>query len=161
MKTKVRFKKLDPRAKLPRYEKPGDAGMDLVYIGEAYSLAPGERRLLDTGLAIAVPPGFEAQVRSRSGRALNEGLVVLNSPGTIDSGFRGHLRVLVFNAGTSAVSLETGARVAHPVEVDDLDETERGEGGFGSTGVSSNPVDLPTEPDKAALLSGLNSGTDS
>ncbi|MCB9759185.1 MAG: dUTP diphosphatase [Alphaproteobacteria bacterium] len=130
---------------LPTYQTPGSAGMDLRAAAQV-RIAPGERALVPTGLAVAIPPGFEGQVRSRSGLTLRQGLVVLNSPGTIDSDYRGELGVILANLGSEPVMIERGDRVAQLVispvvqlevrEVDALDETaERGAGGFGSTGV--------------------------
>lgn len=140
----VRFRKTDPAAVLPTYAHPGDAGMDLC-AAEPCAIAPGERRLVHTGLAMMLPPGFEAQVRSRSGLALKSGVAVLNSPGTIDEGYRGEIGVILANFGTETFQVERGARIAQMViapctravieEVSVLDDTERGSGGFGSTGV--------------------------
>ncbi len=140
----VRFRKTDPAAVLPSYAHPGDAGMDLCAV-EPCAIAPGERRLVHTGLAMMLPPGYEAQVRSRSGLALKSGVAVLNSPGTIDEGYRGEIGVILANFGTETFQVERGARIAQMViapctravieEVSVLDDTERGSGGFGSTGV--------------------------
>lgn len=131
-------------ATLPSYQTPGAAGMDLC-TSEAFRLAPGERRLVPTGLRIAVPPGFEAQVRPRSGLAIRHGIAMVNSPGTIDSDYRGELRLIMINLGDAEVEFKRGERVGQlvicPVAraalqvVKELDETDRGEGGFGSTGV--------------------------
>lgn len=128
---------------LPTYETDGAAGMD-VRLAEDLTLAPGERTLARTGLRLAIPRGFEAQVRPRSGLALRHGLTMLNSPGTIDSDFRGELCLIVINLGQDIVQLEKGTRVAQLVfapvaraiwqPVDALDVTPRGSGGFGSTG---------------------------
>ena len=130
---------------LPRYMTPDAAGMDLLADLEAETvLAPGERRLVPTGLALAIPPGFEGQVRARSGLAARDGLTVLNAPGTIDADYRGEVRVLLVNLGREPVSVRRGDRIAQLVvgpvarvswrEVQQLPESERGEGGFGSTG---------------------------
>lgn len=130
---------------LPDYQTPGAAGVDLVAAVEApLTLAPGERRLIPTGLIIAVPPGYEAQVRMRSGLALKHGLILPNAPGTIDSDYRGEVRVIVANLGDRPFTIERGERLAQlilaPVvqlqwdEQDELPGTERGPGGFGSTG---------------------------
>lgn len=112
--------------------------------GETMTLAPLERALVPTGLALAIPPGFEGQVRPRSGWALKEGVTILNSPGTIDSDYRGEIRVLLINLGATAVTIAAGERIAQLVvcpvaaaqlhEVELLDETDRGGGGFGHTG---------------------------
>ena len=128
---------------LPDYATAGAAGMDVVS-AEDVELAPGARHAIATGLAMAIPPGFEIQVRPRSGLALNYGISVPNTPGTIDSDYRGELKVILINHGTAPFSVRRGDRVAQIVlapvtraswlEVEALDETARGEGGFGSTG---------------------------
>ena len=130
---------------LPCYMTTGAAGMDLLAdIAADLVIAPGERELVPTGLAIAIPAGFEGQVRPRSGRAVREGLTVLNAPGTVDSDFRGELKVLLVNLGSAPVRVRRGERIAQLVvapvagavwnEVDVLPESDRGLGGFGSTG---------------------------
>jgi dUTP pyrophosphatase len=130
---------------LPAYQTPGAAGMDLRAAHEgALTLAPGERALVPTGLRVAIPRGYEGQVRPRSGLALRSGVTVLNSPGTIDADYRGELMVLLINLGGEPAVLVRGERIAQLViapavqlpvrEVASLDETERGAGGFGSTG---------------------------
>jgi dUTP pyrophosphatase len=135
---------VDARALLtPRRHSDGAAGLDLVAAG-AVTLAPGDRALVPTGIAVALPAGFEGQVRPRSGLALQHGLTCLNSPGTIDSDYRGEVRVLLVNLGREVVTVERGWRIAQlvvapvvaatPVAVLALDETARGKGGFGSTG---------------------------
>ena len=148
--TTVRVQRL-PHAEglaLPAYETPGSAGMDLraaVPEGEAITLAPGERRLIPTGLKIALEPGYEAQVRPRSGLALKQGVTCLNSPGTVDADYRGEVGVILINHGQNSFEIKRGERIAQLViapvtqvimtEVTELDETARGAGGFGSTGV--------------------------
>ena len=135
---------------LPCYATAGAAGMDLLAAVEGpVVLAPGERVLVPTGLCVALPPGHELQIRPRSGLALRHGIVLPNSPGTIDEDYRGELKVIVMNAGAEAFTIERGMRVAQGVlapvvrvawvEVDVLDETARATGGFGSTGVSHAP----------------------
>jgi dUTP pyrophosphatase len=132
---------------LPSYESPGAAGMDLRAAVEADApvvLAPGARAAIPTGLAIALPEGYEGQVRPRSGLALRDGVTTLNTPGTIDADYRGEVKVILINHGAEAVSIRRGDRIAQlivaPVaqavwsEVTTLDETGRGAGGFGSTG---------------------------
>ena len=130
---------------LPSYATPGAAGMDLLAaVAAPLVLQPGARTLVPTGLAIALPPGYELQVRPRSGLALKNGIVLPNSPGTIDEDYRGELQVIVMNAGTEPFTIERGMRIAQAVlapvirvawaEVPELDETRRGTGGFGSTG---------------------------
>ncbi len=133
---------------LPAYETAGSAGMDLCAAVEApVILAPGARALVPTGLAIALPEGFEAQVRPRSGLALNQGVTLLNAPGTIDSDYRGEIGVILANLGDAPVEVSRGMRIAQMViapvaraswrEVEGLDETARGGGGFGSTGTGA------------------------
>ena len=128
---------------LPAYATAGAAGMDVVS-AEAVTIAPGGRHAVATGLAMAIPPGFEIQVRPRSGLALKHGITVPNTPGTIDSDYRGELKVILINHGAEPFAIQRGDRVAQLVldpvtraswlAVDELDETERGTGGFGSTG---------------------------
>jgi dUTP pyrophosphatase len=128
---------------LPAYATEGAAGMD-VLAAEDVTLAPGARHAVATGLAFAIPPGFEIQVRPRSGLALKHGISVPNAPGTIDSDYRGELKVILINHGVEPFAIRRGDRVAQLVlapvlraswlKVDELDHTERGEGGFGSTG---------------------------
>ena len=140
----LRFKKVHPDAVLPSYAHPSDAGMDVRSI-EDLTLAPGKRALVRTGLVMLLPPGHEAQVRPRSGLALKNGITVLNAPGTIDSGYRGEVGVILANLGDAEFQVKKGDKVAQIViapvtqamveEVDFIDETDRGTGGFGSTGV--------------------------
>lgn len=128
---------------LPAYATDGAAGMDVVS-AEDVTLAPGARHAVATGLAMAIPHGYEIQVRPRSGLALKHGITVPNTPGTIDSDYRGELKVIMINHGSEPFPIARGDRVAQLVlapvtqgaweEVDDLDETARGAGGFGSTG---------------------------
>ena len=131
---------------LPAYATPESAGMDLrAKITEPIVLHPLERRIIPTGLYIALPPGYEAQVRPRSGLAFKHGITVLNSPGTIDSDYRGELGVLLVNLSNEDFTVEAGERIAQMViarheqgefvEVEELDDTERGAGGYGHTGV--------------------------
>ncbi len=132
-----------PPLPLPRYMTPGSAGLDLC-ADEAFSLAPGERRLVPTGLAMEIPPGHEGQVRPRSGLAVRHGIALVNAPGTIDSDYRGEVKVLLVNLGQAPVSFARGDRIAQlvlaPVArarielADDLAGSGRGSGGFGSTG---------------------------
>ncbi|WP_121117599.1 dUTP diphosphatase [Croceibacterium ferulae] len=128
---------------LPAYATVGAAGMD-VLAAEDVTLAPGDRHAVATGLALAIPPGYEIQVRPRSGLALKHGITVPNTPGTVDSDYRGELKVILLNHGAEPFAIQRGDRVAQLVlapvvqaawdEVDSLDETARGTGGFGSTG---------------------------
>ncbi len=129
---------------LPSYETAGSAGMD-VRAAEALTIAPGKRELVGTGFAFAIPAGYEIQVRPRSGLALKKGISLPNSPGTIDSDYRGELKVILINHGNEDFVIKRGDRIAQIVvapvqrgvlvEVANLDETLRGSGGFGSTGV--------------------------
>jgi dUTP pyrophosphatase len=143
---RVRFRRVGTRGPpldLPRYETPGAAGLDLR-ADEPFSLAPGERRLVPTGLAMELPPGYEGQVRPRSGLAARHGVGMVNAPGTIDADYRGEIGVLLVNHGRDPVSFSRGDRVAQlviaPVVraelelVEALAETGCGEGGSGSTG---------------------------
>ncbi len=131
---------------LPAYETDGSAGMDLrAYLEEPVTLAPMERALIPTGLYLAVPQGYEAQVRARSGLAVKHGIGLVNGIGTIDSDYRGEVKVALINWGSEPFTIENGDRIAQLViaayervtweETDSLDETERGAGGFGHTGV--------------------------
>ena len=132
---------------LPAYETAEAAGMDLraaLPEGEVVELAPGARALVPTGLAMALPPGFEAQVRPRSGLAAKNGITVLNTPGTVDSDYRGEVKVILVNLGDTPFTIERDMRIAQMViapvvqavlrQTDMLEETARGAGGFGSTG---------------------------
>lgn len=132
---------------LPAYETSGSAGMDVraaVPEGEPMVLAPGARAMVPTGLSVAIPEGYEIQVRPRSGLAAKHGLTCLNTPGTIDSDYRGEIKVILINLGTESFPIARGERIAQLVlapvtqlgwvEVNTLDETLRGTGGFGSTG---------------------------
>lgn len=147
---KITFRRLphNPDLPLPSYATQGAAGLDLlaaVRADEPLILPPGERALIPTGLAMAVPPGYEAQVRPRSGLALKNGVTVLNSPGTIDCDYRGEIGVILLNTGRAPFTVTRGDRVAQLVitavaqaqlvEVNELPETGRGAGGFGSTGI--------------------------
>lgn len=145
---KIKFKKLDERAIIPEYKTAGAAGFDLNVLLDTDKeiLKRGEIKLFKTGLAMALPSGYEAQIRSRSGLSLKNGVIVLNAPGTIDSDYRGELGIVLTNCGAEDFVVENGSRIAQMVIakyekadieiVDDLDETERGNGGFGSTGVN-------------------------
>ena len=141
---KVLFRKIDPAAQLPAYAHPGDAGMD-VFSVEDVTLPPGGRALVHTGLVMQLPPDAEAQVRPRSGLALKHGVTVLNAPGTIDAGYRGEVGVILVNLGAEPFHVEKGMKIAQMVvapvvraevvETSVTDDTERGTGGFGSTGL--------------------------
>ncbi len=136
-------RRLDPDLPLPTYAHPGDAGLDL-HAADTTTLQPGQRALVPCGIAIAIPEGHVGLVHPRSGLAVDHGLTLLNAPGTIDAGYRGEVKVLLINHGDTPVEIRHGQRVAQllllPVaavdvrEVDRLDVTSRGSGGFGSTG---------------------------
>lgn len=139
----VGFKKLYTDAVLPTYARQGDAGLDLCSVG-ATAIMPKKWELIKTGLAIELPPNTEAQIRPRSGLALKHGITVLNSPGTIDQGYRGEIGVILINHSDVEFIVEKGMRIAqlvilpitpiNVVEVDQLSDSERGDRGFGSSG---------------------------
>ncbi len=138
----LRIKKLVPHAKIPEYKSLQASGLDL-YASEEVTINPNEYKIIPTGIGIQLPEGFEAQIRPRSGLALNYGIGVLNSPGTIDSDYRGEIKIILFNFGKKGVKVYTGMRVAQLViaktyKADivegELSDTQRGTNGFGSTG---------------------------
>lgn len=141
---RVLVKRLDPELALPAYARLGDAGLDLIS-AEDITLKPGDRAAISTGIAVAIPEGYAGFVQPRSGRALSEGLGVANAPGLIDSGYRGEVKVIAINLNPSAlIDVHRGEKIAQIVfqkieaaeleVVDDLPESQRGSGGFGSTG---------------------------
>jgi len=143
----LKIKKMHPDAIIPSFQYDTDAGMDLYAIEDGFiGGGLGSRQLVHTGLAIALPQGYEAQIRPRSGLALKHGVTVLNSPGTIDEQYRGEIGVIFINHGSDTFYFKKGDRIAQMVikktetrnieviEVEDLDDTDRGSGGFGSTG---------------------------
>jgi dUTP pyrophosphatase len=140
---RVSVRRLSPDLPLPAYSHPGDAGLDLV-AASAVTLAPGARALVPTGIAVAIPAGYAGYVLPRSGVALRHGVTVLNAPGLIDAGYRGEIQVLLINHASAPVTFERGARIAQLViqrveradlgESEELPPSERGGGGFGSTG---------------------------
>jgi len=144
-KIKIKIKKINPEAIIPHYSHEGDAGMD-VYSCEDNSINPNERKLISTGLSFEIPRGFEIQVRPKSGLALNSGITVLNTPGTLDSGYRGELKVILFNTSKNTYDVKKGEKIAQIVlaryeeaeieEASELTQTTRAEGGFGSTGLT-------------------------
>jgi dUTP pyrophosphatase len=148
---------------LPAYQTEGAAGFDLLAaIPDEIVLQPGERALIPAGFKMAMPEGYEAQVRPRSGLALKHGVTVLNAPGTIDSDYRGEVGVILINLGTEPFPVRRGERIAQMViapvtrvaemtEVEDLDETKRGAGGFGSTGTDTEPVKARTRSSKPTV----------
>ena len=143
--TKILIKRLSKEVPLPKYETNGSSGMDLAAnINANIDIDPGKTAIIPTGLALSIPKGFEIQIRPRSGLAAKQKISVLNTPGTIDADYRGEIKVILINLGQVSFKVEKGLRIAQMVvcpivqaqlkEVDDLSETERGKGGFGSTG---------------------------
>ena len=140
---KLQIKQLHPSATIPHYAHPQDAGLDLFAI-DPQEILPGETQLIKTGIAIALPQGYEAQIRPRSGLALKHSVTVLNSPGTIDAGYRGEIGIILINHGKKSFQVVSGMKVAQMVVtsyvhaevifVENLDSTSRGQKGFGSTG---------------------------
>jgi len=141
---KVLIRRLDPDLQLPTYARAGDAGMDL-FAAEDVKLEPGQRSAIPTGIALAIPEGYAGFVQARSGRSLQEGLGVANAPGLIDSGYRGEVKVIAVNLdGSGLIDIRRGEKIAQIVFqkveraemelVDDLPDSDRGAGGFGSTG---------------------------
>jgi len=141
----LKIQRVDKELPLPQYAYPGDAGLDLL-ASEGCEIAPGERALIPTGIALAIPEGYAGFVQPRSGLALKQGLTIVNSPGLIDSHYRGEIKVIALNTDTAnSISIERGQRVAQLVimpvplvevlECSTLDETERNAAGFGSSGV--------------------------
>ena len=142
---KVLIKRLDPKVKLPAYKTEGASGMDLMaFINNTISLKPKTSTLVPTGLSVAFSKNFEIQIRPRSGLAAKNNISVLNTPGTIDSDYRGEIKIIIFNHGNNDFIINNGDRIAQMIltpvekmeleETNDLPETLRGEGGFGSTG---------------------------
>jgi dUTP pyrophosphatase len=138
--------RIDPGIPLPQYESEGAAGLDIrAYLKAALVIMPMGREKIPTGLKLAIPQGFEGQIRPRSGLAFRHGITVLNAPGTIDSDYRGNLEIILVNLGSDPFKIENGDRIAQlviapvskitVVEEKTLSETKRGEGGFGSTGI--------------------------
>ena len=142
---KILIKRLSKEVFLPKYETNGSSGMDLAAnINSIINIEPGNTAIIPTGLALSIPKGFEVQIRPRSGLAAKQKISVLNTPGTIDADYRGEIKIILINLGQETFKVEKGLRIAQMVvcpvvqaqlkEVDDLNETERGKGGFGSTG---------------------------
>ena len=151
-KPRIEFKKLHPAAQIPQYMTAQAAGMDIQARPEAaLDLLPGQRCLVPTGLAVAIPHGYEIQVRPRSGLAIKHGIALVNSPGTIDADYRGEIRIILINHGQELFTIYPGDRIAQlvvapvcqpdPVAVEALSETDRGSGGFGHTGKGENEHD--------------------
>ena len=146
MSVVVRFRKKDEKVSLPSYETAGSVGADLrAHIASPVTIKPGERKLIGTGLYPEIPDGYEIQVRPRSGLSVKKGVTVLNTPGTVDSDYRGEICVNIINLSSESFVVNDGDRIAQAVvapvvralfeETDELSSTKRGEGGFGSTGV--------------------------
>ena len=142
---KIQIKKLSDSVTIPKYETPGSSGMDIAaHITNNIIINPGEKALVSTGFSIAIPKGYEVQIRPRSGLAAKKKITVLNTPGTIDSDYRGEIKVILINLGKEKFIIESGERIAQMVvcpviqadleEVKELPDTHRGLGGFGSTG---------------------------
>ena len=143
--TKILIKRLSKQVLLPKYETVGSSGMDLAASNEfLIKIEPGKTAIVPTGISLAIPKGFEVQIRPRSGLAAKKSISVLNTPGTIDADYRGEIKVILINLGKAVFEVEKGLRIAQMVvspviqvkleEVENLNETERGKGGFGSTG---------------------------
>ena len=143
--TKILIKKLQKGAVIPKYETTGSSGLDLsANINSKIILKPGEKCLVPTGLSVSIPIDYELQIRPRSGLAFKKSITVLNTPGTIDSDYRGEIKIILINLGKEDFEITNGLRIAQMVlcpiskaeltEVDDLDKTPRDHGGFGSTG---------------------------
>ena len=144
--TKILIKRLSKNIPLPKYETEGSSGMDLAAnIEQAIEIKPGKSVIIPTGLALSIPKNYEIQIRPRSGLAAKNQISVLNTPGTIDADYRGELKVILINLSDKIFKIEKGLRVAQRVlcpvvkavlkEIDELEETKRGSGGFGSTGI--------------------------
>ena len=143
---KILIKKLTKEVKLPNYKTVGSSGMDIVAnINNIITIQPGEKKLIPTGILIAIPNNYEVQIRPRSGLAIKNGISILNTPGTIDSDYRGEIKVVLINLGKDIFKIKNGDRIAQMVlcpivkakfeEVDKLPNSLRGRGGFGSTGI--------------------------
>ena len=144
--TKILIKRLSKNIPLPKYETEGSSGMDLTAnVNKVIEIEPGKSEIIPTGLALSIPENYEIQIRPRSGLAAKNQISVLNTPGTIDEDYRGEIKVILINLGEKKFKIEKGLRIAQMVlcpvikaeleEVDQLDETKRGSGGFGSTGI--------------------------
>ena len=144
---KILIKRLSQKIHLPKYETTGSSGMDLAAnLNDKLEIKPGKTAIIPTGLALSIPKGYEAQIRPRSGLAAKKKISVLNTPGTIDSDYRGEIKIILINQGQDPFVVENGVRIAQMVicpivqatlkEVNDLKDTDRGQGGFGSTGTT-------------------------
>ena len=144
--SKILIKRLSKNIPLPKYETEGSSGMDLTAnVNKVIEIQPGKSEIIPTGLALSIPKNYEIQIRPRSGLAAKNQISVLNTPGTIDEDYRGEIKVILINLGEKKFKIEKGLRIAQMVlcpvikaeleEADELDETKRGSGGFGSTGI--------------------------
>ncbi len=144
--TKILIKRLSDKVSLPKYETSGSSGMDIsAFLKDEIIIEPNQKAIIPTGFALSIPKGYEIQIRPRSGLAAKNNISVLNTPGTIDSDYRGEIKVIIFNFGSEKFKIQNGLRIAQMVlcpvskgeivEVKDLIDTKRGEGGFGSTGI--------------------------
>ena len=142
---KILIKRLSSKVTMPQYKTIGSSGMDIAaFLDNEILIQPSEKKIIPTGIKLKIPKGYEVQIRPRSGLAANNDITVLNTPGTIDSDYRGEIKVILFNHGKNIFKVDNGLRIAQMVlcpvieaklsEVEIIDETERGEGGFGSTG---------------------------
>ena len=142
---KIQIKKLSNEVLIPKYETPGSSGMDIAaHIDKDITINPNDRALVPTGFSISIPQGYEVQIRPRSGLAAKKGLTVLNTPGTVDSDYRGEIKVILINLGKDPFVIKNGERIAQMIvcpveqvfmeEVEELSDTNRGTDGFGSTG---------------------------
>ena len=142
---KILIKRLSSKVTMPQYKTIGSSGMDIAaFLDNEIFIKPSEKKIIPTGIKLKIPKGYEIQIRPRSGLASNNDITVLNTPGTIDSDYRGEIKVILFNHGKNIFKVENGLRIAQMVlcpvieaklsEVEIIDETERGEGGLGSTG---------------------------
>ena len=142
---KILIKRLSSKVTMPQYKTIGSSGMDIAaFLDNEILIKPSEKKIIPTGVKLKIPKGYEVQIRPRSGLAANNDITVLNTPGTIDSDYRGEIKVILFNHGKNIFKVENGLRIAQMVlcpvieaklsEVEIIDETERGDGGFGSTG---------------------------
>ena len=142
---KILIKRLSSKVTMPQYKTIGSSGMDIAaFLDNEIFIKPSEKKIIPTGIKLKIPKGYEIQIRPRSGLAANNDITVLNTPGTIDSDYRGEIKVILFNHGKNIFKVDNGLRIAQMVlcpvieaklsEVEIIDETERGEGGFGSTG---------------------------
>ncbi len=144
--TKILIKRLSEKVIIPKYETSGSSGMDIcAFLKNSIDINPGERKIIPTGFSLSIPKGFEVQIRPRSGLAAKNGISVLNTPGTIDSDYRGEIKVILINLSESKFVVENETRIAQMIivpviqadleEVKELSDTIRGTGGFGSTGI--------------------------